>query len=66
MTTFVTLSFLPIEAYELIHHPTGAKVVVILINVAVVVYLVLEIRRRRAREASLPEAASARAATLKN
>jgi uncharacterized membrane protein (DUF2068 family) len=66
MTTLVTLSFLPIEAYELIHHPTGAKVVVLLINVAVVVYLVREIRRRRAREAPLPEATSAPAAMSKS
>ena len=47
MTTGVTISFLPIEIYELIVHPSAAKAAVMLINVAVVVYLVLEIRRRR-------------------
>jgi uncharacterized membrane protein (DUF2068 family) len=49
MTTLVTVSFLPIEAYELIKHPSVVKALVILINVAVVVYLVFEIRRRRAQ-----------------
>ncbi|HYQ03242.1 MAG TPA: DUF2127 domain-containing protein [Polyangiaceae bacterium] len=50
MTTGVTISFLPIEVYELIGHPSAAKALVMLINVAVVIYLVLEIRRRRASE----------------
>ena len=50
MTTGVTVSFLPLEVYELIKHPSGTKVLVTLINVAVVIYLVLEIRRRRANE----------------
>ncbi|MEI9939524.1 MAG: DUF2127 domain-containing protein [Pseudomonadota bacterium] len=50
MTAGVTISFLPIEAYELIAHPSATKALVTLVNVAVVVYLVLEIRRRRANE----------------
>ena len=50
MTTGVTVSFLPIEAYELIRHPSAIKGLVILINAAVVVYLVLEIRRRKRSE----------------
>jgi uncharacterized membrane protein (DUF2068 family) len=49
MTTGVTVSFLPIEAYEFFKHPSLVKAVVTLINVAVVVYLVLEIRRRRSQ-----------------
>jgi uncharacterized membrane protein (DUF2068 family) len=56
MTTGVTVSFLPIEAYELFQHPSVVKALVTLINVAVVVYLVLEIRRRRARPTSTPDA----------
>ena len=47
MTTGVTVSFLPIEGYELFEHPSLVKAIVILINFAVVVYLVFEIRRRR-------------------
>ena len=52
MTTLVTVSFLPIEGYELITHPSVLKGLVILINAAVVVYLVIEIRRRRRAERS--------------
>ena len=48
VTASVTFSFLPIEAYELIEHPSGVKAVVTLINVAVVIYLVRQIRRQRA------------------
>jgi len=44
-TIITTGSFLPLEAYELIHHATVAKGVALVINVAVVVYLVWEIRR---------------------
>jgi uncharacterized membrane protein (DUF2068 family) len=47
MTTGVTVSFLPIEGYEMLEHPSRVKALVLLINVAVVLYLVLEIRRRR-------------------
>jgi len=49
MTTIVTVSFLPIEAYELLKHPSVVKGLVVLINLTVVIYLVLEIRRRRAQ-----------------
>ena len=48
MTAGVTTSFLPLEAYELFVHPSLVKAVVILINVAVVAYLLLEIRKERA------------------
>lgn len=50
MTTGVTISFLPIEIYELVAHPSITKALVMLINVAVVIYLVFEIRRRRTIE----------------
>ena len=48
MTTGVTISFLPIEAYEMIMHPSVVKGLVTAANIAIVVYLVFEIRRRRA------------------
>ncbi|HTA92600.1 MAG TPA: DUF2127 domain-containing protein [Polyangiaceae bacterium] len=48
MTAGVTASFLPLEVYEFVVHPSVIKAVVILINVAVVVYLALEIKRERA------------------
>lgn len=54
MTAGVTTSFLPIELYELIVHPSAVKAIVIALNVAVVVYLVLEIRKERAMHQSAP------------
>ena len=54
MTAGVTASFLPIEAYELIVHPSIVKALVIAINVVVVVYLVREIRSERALRAAAP------------
>ncbi|HKN74161.1 MAG TPA: DUF2127 domain-containing protein [Candidatus Acidoferrum sp.] len=44
-TTITTASFLPLEIYELIHHATVAKSVALVLNIAVLVYLVWEIRR---------------------
>jgi uncharacterized membrane protein (DUF2068 family) len=46
-TIFVTSSFIPLEVYEIFRHATVMKVVVLLINVAVVWYLALELRRYR-------------------
>ncbi len=44
-TIITTSSFLPLEVYELIHHATVAKGVALAINIAVVIYLVRELRR---------------------
>jgi uncharacterized membrane protein (DUF2068 family) len=44
-TIITTSSFLPLEVYEIIHHATVAKSVALVINIAVVVYLVRELRR---------------------
>src|SRR5450432_3265388 len=52
MTTLVTVSFLPIEGYEWITHPGLVKGLVILVNAAIAVYLVMEIRRRRHEDAT--------------
>ena len=46
-TTIITASLVPLEMYELFRHPTIGKVAVLAINVAVVVYLILRIRRER-------------------
>ena len=46
-TTIITASLLPLELYELFRHPTVAKGIVLLLNVAIVVYLVLRIRKER-------------------
>lgn len=44
-TIVTTASFLPLEIYELIHHATIAKGVALVLNIAVLVYLVWELRR---------------------
>jgi uncharacterized membrane protein (DUF2068 family) len=44
-TIITTGSFLPLEVYELIHHATVANGVALVINIAVVIYLVRELRR---------------------
>ncbi len=41
LTLIVTASLLPVEVYELVHHLTPFKVVAIIVNLAVVVYLLL-------------------------
>ncbi|MES1175830.1 MAG: DUF2127 domain-containing protein [Myxococcales bacterium] len=64
LTTFVTVSFLPIEGYELITHPSVVKGLVILVNAAIVVYLVIEIRRRRHSGDAKHEKTSAPASIL--
>ena len=44
-TVFITASLVPLEIFELHRHPTAVKALVLLINVAVVVYLLVQIRR---------------------
>jgi uncharacterized membrane protein (DUF2068 family) len=40
LTVFVTASFIPVEIYELARHPGAGKVVTLVVNVAIVAYLV--------------------------
>ncbi len=46
-TTIITASLIPLELYELHHHPTVAKGIVLLLNLAIVIYLILRIRGER-------------------
>jgi uncharacterized membrane protein (DUF2068 family) len=46
-TIIVTSSFIPIEIYELAKRVDTSRIVLLLINVAVVIYLVLELSRTR-------------------
>lgn len=46
-TIITTASFLPLEVYEMLHHANVAKAVELVINIAVVIYLVWELRRSR-------------------
>jgi uncharacterized membrane protein (DUF2068 family) len=45
VTIIITSSLLPIEIYECYHHLTAIKILVLLINIAVVVYLLYRIRK---------------------
>jgi uncharacterized membrane protein (DUF2068 family) len=44
-TIIVTGSLLPLEVYELMRHASVAKLLVILLNVAIIGYLVVRLRR---------------------
>ena len=46
LTIIATASFIPLEVYELARRPTVPRAGALLINVAVVVYLALDLRRR--------------------
>ena len=46
-TIIATSSFIPLEIYQIFHHANITKIVLLLINVAVVWYLALELRRHR-------------------
>jgi uncharacterized membrane protein (DUF2068 family) len=44
-TVIITSSLVPVEIYELYRHPTASKILALVINVAVVIYLLYRIRR---------------------
>ena len=46
-TTIITASLVPVELYELGKHPTAVKGVVLALNLAIVAYLIVQIRKRR-------------------
>jgi uncharacterized membrane protein (DUF2068 family) len=45
-TIIITSSLVPVEIYELYRHPTASKILVLIINIAVVAYLLYRIRTR--------------------
>jgi uncharacterized membrane protein (DUF2068 family) len=47
LTIITTSSLLPIEIYELVKRASAGKVLALVINLAVVVYLIVELRRSR-------------------
>jgi uncharacterized membrane protein (DUF2068 family) len=49
-TIIATSSFIPLELYEILRHTTLMKVILLLINLAVVGYLALELRRYKKTE----------------
>jgi uncharacterized membrane protein (DUF2068 family) len=46
-TIIITSSLVPVEIYELHRHPTATKILVLIINIAVVLYLLYRIRSER-------------------
>ena len=49
LTVIITSSLVPIEIYEIYRHPTAIKIAVLLINMAIVAYLLHTIRDKRMR-----------------
>jgi uncharacterized membrane protein (DUF2068 family) len=47
LTVISTASLLPVEVYEIAKRADAARIIVLLANIAIVVYLVIEIRRTR-------------------
>lgn len=47
-TVIITSSLVPLEVFEIVRHPSATKVAVLVLNVAIVVYLVVRIRREKA------------------
>jgi uncharacterized membrane protein (DUF2068 family) len=47
LTVIITSSLVPIEIYEIHRHPSWPKVVVFVLNIAVVVYLIYHMRSKR-------------------
>ena len=46
MAVITTGGFLPLEVYEVFHHPRPVRIVVLVVNVAIVIYLIWELRRK--------------------
>jgi uncharacterized membrane protein (DUF2068 family) len=46
-TIITTAGLIPLEIYEIVHRLTAAKIVILAINVAIVVYLIVRVRRSR-------------------
>lgn len=55
LTVVITSSLVPLEVYEIYRHPTTIKVIVLVINVAVVAYLMVRIAKGP-RDPELPRA----------
>lgn len=47
MTVIITSSLVPVEIYEIYRHPSAMKVALLVINAAIVGYLIWKIRQRK-------------------
>lgn len=45
LTTIATASFIPLEIYELCRHATVVKAALLVVNVAIVIYLIITLRK---------------------
>jgi uncharacterized membrane protein (DUF2068 family) len=52
LAVVATASFLPIEAYEAIHRPGASRVLVLVVNLAIVIYLIVRLRAEARRRAA--------------
>jgi len=50
LTSIATGSFIPFEIYELMHAVTAARIAALVVNIAVVVYLIVRLRRNRSEK----------------
>ena len=46
-TVVITGSLIPFEIYEALHHPTALRILILIVNVAVVAYLIRRIKQER-------------------
>ena len=54
LTIIATASLVPLELYELVRHATLAKAIVLVVNIAIVIYLIYLLRRGQYRLAGEP------------
>ncbi len=52
-TIISTAGLIPLELYEIHRHMTAVKIVVLLVNVAIVIYLIVRVRRTRSEPGEL-------------
>ena len=57
LTIFATAGFIPIECYEILKRVSVTKVMLLALNVAIVVYLVLDVRRRHNKASEMVQSA---------
>ena len=46
-TIVTTSGLIPLEVYEIVHHLTTAKIVILAVNVAIVIYLIARVRAHK-------------------
>ena len=51
LTVIITASLVPVEVFELFHHPTPSKILLLVINLAVVAFLLYRLRAERSKPA---------------